>query len=70
MLERYSKIRHVQAVGNNVSGSAGPDTMYVVDLYENNKLIETRELPGKSRYYAEDVSENWDTGIIKTTSTS
>lgn len=45
--------------------SNGPDTMYVVDLYEDNKLIESRKLPGKSKYYAEDVSENWDTGIIK-----
>lgn len=65
MPNRYSKIRRVAVVGSNVTGSAGPDTMYVVDLYENEQLIESRELPGKSIYYAEDVSENWDTGLIK-----
>lgn len=41
------------------------DVMYVVDLYEDGKLIESRKLPGKSRHYAVDVSENWDNGIIK-----
>lgn len=48
----------------NDSGSKGPDTCYVVDMYENDKLIETRELVGKSFYYAEDCARNWDQGII------
>ena len=39
--------------------------MYVVELYLNNALVETRELPGKSIYYAEDVKENWENGLIK-----
>ncbi len=43
----------------------GPDTTYVVDLFENEKLIESREIPGKSIYYANDVAENWENGIIK-----
>lgn len=38
---------------------------YVVDLYENNKLVESRSIPGKSMSYAEDVSHNWDTGLIQ-----
>jgi len=42
------------------------EQMYVVDLWENGKLIETRQLPGKSKRYAEDVEENWLTGIITT----
>ena len=65
MSNRSSIIRNVPAVGSNQSGSAGPDTMYVVDLYLDNSLVETRNLPGKSIHYANDVSENWDNGIIK-----
>ena len=61
---RHSTIRQTVVPGVD-HDSNGPDTMYVVDLYEDNKLIESRKLPGKSKYYAEDVSENWDTGIIK-----
>lgn len=41
------------------------DKMYVVDLYEDGVLIESRKLPNKSYHYAFDVSENWDNGIIK-----
>lgn len=41
------------------------DVMFVVDLYEDNVLIESRELPNKSIHYAQDVSDNWDNGIIK-----
>lgn len=37
---------------------------YVVDLYENDILVESRELPGKSIYYANDVAENWENYII------
>lgn len=48
-----------------LGGLRGPDTMYVVDLYEDNVLVERRELPNKNYYYAMDVSENWDNGIIK-----
>ena len=47
------------------NAAAGGDSMYVVDLYENNKLIQTRPLPGHNRHYAEDVAENWETGIIQ-----
>ena len=48
-----------EAFIKNVNG------MYVVDLYLNNALVESRELPGKSIYYAEDVKENWENGLIK-----
>ena len=41
------------------------DVMFVVDLYEDEVLIESRELPNKSIHYAQDVSDNWDNGIIK-----
>lgn len=39
--------------------------MFVVDLYENDRLVQTRELPGKSYYFAEDVASNWESGIIR-----
>jgi hypothetical protein len=61
MTGRTSVIR--QQPYNNGS-SKGPDTCYVVEMYENEKLIETRELVGKSLYYAEDCARNWDQGII------
>lgn len=41
---------------------------YVVDLYEDNILVESRELPGKSIYYANDVAENWENNIIHSVS--
>ena len=40
--------------------------MYVVDLYENGAIVEVRELPGKSIYYAQDTAENWLNGILET----
>lgn len=51
--------------GNNSSGSGGPDTMFVVDLIENGRVVESRKLPGKSKSYADDVAENWESGIIQ-----
>lgn len=38
---------------------------YVVDLYEDGVILESRELPGKSIHYALDVAENWENGIIQ-----
>jgi len=54
-----------EAVNGEVRDSSGPDTMFVVDLLENGQVVETRRLPGKSRAYAVDVVENWETGIIQ-----
>jgi len=41
------------------------DVLYIVDLYDDGVLVESRKLPNKSLHYAKDVSENWDNGIIK-----
>ena len=38
---------------------------YVVDLFEDNKLVQTRALPDKSIHYAQDVVENWESGLIQ-----
>jgi len=61
-MKRVAKVRRVPAVD---SGTNGPDVMWIVNLYEDNILLESRELPGKSLRYAEDVAENWENGIIK-----
>ena len=61
-MSRHSTIRQVP---NMTESNRGPDSVFVVDLYEDNVLLESRQLPGKNRYYAEDVSQNWDNGIIK-----
>ena len=42
-----------------------PDTLYVVDMYEDGRLVESRELPNKSLHYANDVAENWEKGLIQ-----
>ncbi len=65
--KKTAKIRKEVYAGN---GSKGPDTTYVVDLFEGSKLMESRTLLGKSIHYAEDVAENWETGIIKLNKTS
>ena len=61
MSNRTAQIRRVLMDNVAVQG----DSMYVVHLYENNKIVETRELPGKSLRYAEDLAENWETGVIQ-----
>lgn len=58
---RRSSIRRVATNHPDAEG----DSMYVVDLYENERLVQSRELPGKNKYYAEDVSENWNSGLIQ-----
>lgn len=64
-MSRTSSIRKEAVGGNNSSGSGGPDTMFVVDLIENGKVVESRKLPGKSKSYANDVAENWESGLIQ-----
>lgn len=61
-MSRHSIIRHIP---NTENEHRGPDMLYIVDLYEHDKLLESRRLPNKSIHYAKDVSENWDNGIIK-----
>ena len=62
---RMANIRRVACQGESEVGSDGPDSMYVVDLMENGQVVETRELPGKSRAYAVSLVENWEQGIIQ-----
>ena len=54
-------IRKVPCFGD---GNNGPDTMYVVDMYENERKVGTNEFPGKSIHYAESFARNWNEGIL------
>ena len=38
---------------------------FLVELYLNNQLKETREVYEKAEIYAENIGENWVLGIIK-----
>jgi hypothetical protein len=40
------------------------ETIYVVDMYEDDVILESRPIIGHSLRYAEDCAENWETGII------
>lgn len=64
-MSRTANIRKQPLIGNNASGSGGPDSMFVVDLIENGQVIETRTLPGKNESFAKDVKENWESGLIQ-----
>ena len=59
---KIAKIRKVKYIN---AGSAGPGTTYVVDMFEDETLLESRTLLNKSIHYAQDVAENWENGIIK-----
>jgi len=41
------------------------DGTYNVHCYQNDVLVMTVELEGKSIYFAEDTAENWENGILK-----
>lgn len=62
---RMANIRKAAIIGGNESGSNGPDTMYVVDLLQDGKCVETRELPGQGRAAAVSLVEDWETGAIQ-----
>ena len=64
-MSRTSSIRKEVASGTNQSGSRGPDSSYVVDLIENGRVVESRKLPGKSISFAQDLAENWESGLIQ-----
>lgn len=50
----------------NVSFLRGHEKdMFCVYLYEDDVLQEVRPLKDKSIYYAHDIVENWENGIIQ-----
>jgi len=59
------KEAHIRSVSRSNPSKGQFTSMFVVDLFKNKDKIGVIELPGKSKYYADDVVENWETGIIK-----
>ena len=40
------------------------DVCYVVDLYKDGILVESRSVYGHSLAYAESLADNWKNGVI------
>lgn len=59
------KEAHIRSVSRSNPSKGQFTSMFVVDLFKNKDKIGVIELPGKSKYYADDVVENWEIGIIK-----
>ena len=49
-----------------IGSHTGTHTMYIVHMYEDDALVESRLISGRSIHYANDVAQNWENGIIKT----
>ena len=56
---------HIFRGRNRVAKVYNTESGFEVELYENDKLIETRELYKHSEGYAEDCAENWVNGLIE-----
>lgn len=41
-----------------------PGTMPVVEMYQDGLLLRTQALPGKNDFYAQDVADNWESGLL------
>ncbi len=50
---------------SNRSAIVREESVYVVDMFENGELIESRAVTGHSKAYAESCAENWKIGVIK-----
>jgi len=48
----------------NRTASIVEHVYYVVHLYEDGKLVESRSVIDRSKYYAESVAHNWTSGVI------
>jgi hypothetical protein len=59
-----NKLYHTYAYENRYAEVFKNDKGFEVELYENDKLVETREVHAHSESYAEDVADNWVQGII------
>jgi len=60
-MNRTATIRTIPYAG---FGAEGPDTVRVVDFYENGVKKNTFEYPEKSIHFVESVVENWCAGIL------
>ena len=53
-----NKLYHTYAYENRYAEVFKNDKGFEVELYENEKLVETREVHAHSESYAEDVADN------------
>jgi hypothetical protein len=58
-LSRYYENNRESRILSSVKGT------FVVEMYQDNQLIESRSLPGYTLRYAEDCAENWVIGEIQ-----
>ena len=59
------KTASIRSVPNWTDDSRGPDVFRMVDLYKDEQLFGTIDVTAHSRYYASDVVENWESGILR-----
>ena len=59
-----TKLYHTYAYENRYAEVFKQEKGFEVDLYEDKKFVETREVHAHSESYAEDVADNWVQGII------
>jgi len=57
---------HTYEKGNRVAIVMKNNEGFYVNLFESNKLIETRQVYNHSEQYAENVAENWVEQILLT----
>lgn len=48
----------------NWSENSGPDVFYFVELYKDGDYFGKIDVTEKSKYYRQDVVENWENGIL------
>ena len=64
-LKNKKEKEFIQDIVSNRSANVREESYYVVDMYENGQLVESRPIVGHSRSYADDCARNWNIGIIK-----
>jgi len=63
---KYKKEKaFIENITNTRTAKIREETHYVVDMYDNGKLKESRPIVGHSKRYAEDCATNWVEGIIE-----
>ena len=60
-----SKSSIIRTIFNYYSANSVPEKVYTVELFEHGEFRKLITLEDKSIHYAEDIAENWRTGILK-----
>ncbi len=63
---KYKKEKEfIENITNTRTAKIREETHYVVDMYDNGKLKESRPIVGHSKHYADDCDNSWVEGKIK-----